>query len=286
MTYPYTTRFQALPGNINMAYIDEGSGERTILFIHGLANYALVWRKNIDYLKQYYRCIAIDLPGNGFSDQNEHPYSMKFFAETVYNFIKTLGLKKLCIAGHSMGGQIAMTTLINYPTCADSLILCAPAGFETFSPLDRTLYYSTIRLFDFVSSEEQSIRTVIERSFFHNHLQAESVIRELIALMKTYKLGYYRNMVEACVHSMLEEPVIDKLHLIKQPTLILFGSKDALIPNKLIHHTTTEKMASEVVKKLPNATLEFLPDCGHFLQWEKAEEVNKLIIRFLGTHGS
>src|SRR6267154_1761559 len=105
MTYPYKTYYIDLPGNCNIAYIDEGKGDQTLLFIHGLANYAMVWQKNIDYLRQFYRCVAIDLPGNGLSDKNEHPFDMRFFAETVYNFIQTLGLKNLCMVGHSMGGQ-------------------------------------------------------------------------------------------------------------------------------------------------------------------------------------
>src|SRR5471030_741637 len=99
-TYPYKTQSVALAGNCNINYIDEGSGTRTLLFIHGLANYALVWKKNIDYLKQYYRCIAIDLPGNGLSDRNDHTFSMNFFADTVHDFIDDLGLKNVTIVGH------------------------------------------------------------------------------------------------------------------------------------------------------------------------------------------
>ena len=139
-TYPYKTQYADLPGDCRIAYLDEGKGERTLVFIHGLANYALVWKKNIEYLSQYYRCIAIDLPGNGLSDKNPHPFSIKFFAESVNNFIAALGLTNVTIVGHSMGGQVAMTTAINYPTCADALVLCAPAGFEEFSAMDKTLY--------------------------------------------------------------------------------------------------------------------------------------------------
>ena len=281
VAYPYKTHHIALPGDCEIAYIDEGKGQRTLLFIHGLANYALVWKKNIDYLKQYYRCIAIDLPGNGLSDKNEHPYSMAFFAECVKNFIKALGLKNLCIAGHSMGGQIAMTTVMNYPECAEKLVLCAPAGFEEFSSFDKTLYYSTIHLYDFISSEEHTLRQTIENSFYHHHHQGESMVKELVEIMKTYKLNYYRKMIEACIKGMLEEPVCNRLQLIKQATLVLFGRNDALIPNKLLHHSSTEKIATDAVRKMPFGTLEILPDCGHFIQWEKADDVNRNIIFFL-----
>lgn len=281
ITYPYKTHFIDLPDNCRVAYMDEGGGDKTLLFIHGLANYAPVWKKNIDELKKYYRCIAIDLPGNGLSDQNNHKYSIHFFAKCVFNFISALKLKNVCIAGHSMGGQIAITTLLDHPDCATSLVLCAPAGFEKFSIMEKTMFHNSIHLFDFFTSDENNLRNTVENSFFHHHKQAESIVTDLIGLMKTYKVNYYHKMIEACVKAMLEEPVDNKLQLIKQPTLVMFGKNDALIPNKLVHHTTTEKIGAEGVKKMPDAKLEMIPDCGHFVQWEKASVVNDHIKEFL-----
>ncbi len=128
-TYPYKTYYAELPGNCRVAYIDEGTGPCTLLMVHGLANYALAWQKNVDYLKQYYRCIAIDLPGNGLSDQEDHPFTMNFFADTVFHFIQSLGLENVCLTGHSMGGQVSLMALLKYPNCASKLALVAPASF-------------------------------------------------------------------------------------------------------------------------------------------------------------
>ncbi len=281
VTYPYTTKKVQLPGNCEIAYIDEGKGERTLLFIHGLANYAMVWKKNIDYLRQYYRCIAIDLPGNGLSDRNDHAFGIKFFAKSVHDLITELGLTSVCLIGHSMGGQVAMATAIAYPKCAESLILCAPAGFERFSSLEKTMYYATLHMFDFISSEEHSLRKTIETSFFKNHSQGEGIVKELVGLMKTYTGGYYKKMVEACIRSMLEDSVFDQLDEITQHTLILFGDHDSFIPNRLIHHMSTEQLATEASERIKNSSLRIIPDCGHFVQIEKADEVNKYIIYYL-----
>lgn len=281
MTYPYKTNYKDLPGIGNIAYIDEGNGPRTLLFIHGLANYALVWKKNIDFLSQYYRCIAIDLPGNGLSGKEDRPYGMKFYAQSVNDFIQAMGLKNLTLVGHSMGGQIAMTTLIKYPGSAVSLVLCAPAGFEEFSTLDKTLYSNALHMFSYFSSDEQALRQAIENSFYRQQSQGESIIRELAGIMKTYKMHSYRKMVDASIKSMLDDTVYNQLDKLTLPTLVIFGRHDALIPNKLIHHTTTERLAKAAVQKMPDATLELLPDCGHFVQWEKADDVNRLIIQFL-----
>lgn len=280
-TYPYSVKKVSLPGNCEVAYIDEGRGDKTLLFIHGLANYALVWKRNIDYLKQFYRCIAIDLPGNGLSDQNPHPFSMKFFADLVNDLIDELGLSNVQLVGHSMGGQIALTSLVRHPNCAQSVILCAPAGFEVFTALDKTMYYSTLHLFDFISSEEHLLAQTIENSFYRFPSAAKTVISDLKELMRTYKSTYYRKMVDACIKSMVEDNVLNDLHKIEVPALIVFGKDDAFIPNKLLHHTTTEALAKTGAKKLKHSKLVLLADCGHFVQWEKEEEVNHAIIHFL-----
>jgi len=273
--------YAEIPGTGKMAHVDEGAGEKTLLFIHGLANYSMVWKKNIDYLKQHYRCIAVDLPGNGLSDRGEYPFTMQFFADSIISFIAVMKLKNVSIVGHSMGGQIAVTAALKKPDCAQALILCAPAGFEVFSTLERTMFHSSIHLMDFFSSEEQSLRHTIENSFYRHHRQGEDVIVELTKLMKTYKLQYYRKMIETCIKSMLSEPVFEQLNRVPHPTLVIFGKNDAMIPNKLLHHTSTEQLAKDSVKRMPAAMLELLPDCGHFLQWEKPEDVNRNIIIFL-----
>lgn len=282
ITYPYKTKSVELPGNCNITYIDEGKGPQTLLFIHGLANYAPVWKKNIDYLKQYYRCIAIDLPGNGLSDKNEHKFSMEFFADSVFHFVQALALNNPTIAGHSMGGQIALTLALKYPDCTDRLVLCAPAGFEQFSPMEISMYHSALHLIDYISSDENNLRKTIENSFYHHPTQGESIVTELAGILKTYKPNYYKKMIDACITSMLQDSVYGKLSLVKQHTLVIFGKHDALIPNRLIHHLSTEKLAADAVKQMPDAKLYIIPDCGHFVQWEQADKVNELVVAFVG----
>jgi pimeloyl-ACP methyl ester carboxylesterase len=88
-------------------------------------------------------------------------------------------------------------------------------------------------------------------------------------------------MIDACINAMLHEPVYEVLNTIQQPTLVLFGERDALIPNRLIHPVTTRQIALQGIQRLPNARLEMIERCGHFLQIEKADEVNELIASFL-----
>jgi len=265
-----------------MAYIDEGSGEQTLLFIHGLALYGKSWTKNIAALKQHYRCIAIDLPGNGHSDKGDYPYGIHFFAGCIYDFIVKLNLKNVTVVGHSMGSQIAIELVTGEPASFKKLVLCAAAGFETFKPWEKALYKSSIHLADMFSSEENSLRQVVYSSFFNNPSQSDEMLKELVSILKSHHIRDYRKMIEACIDGMMNEPVYDKLKLIQQPTLVIYGDHDVLIPNRLIHHYTTRHMAEEAIKQIPNATLKIIPKCGHLVQMEKPEVVNEYIKAFVG----
>lgn len=270
-----------LSNGCNVAYIDEGSGEQTLLFIHGLALYAKSWTKNIEYLKQDFRCIAIDLPGNGYSDKGDYPYGIHFFAGCIYDFMQRLNLRNVAVVAHSMGSQIAVELVTGAPSCCEKLVLCAPAGFETFKGWEKAIYKSSIHLVDFFSTEENSLRKVIYSSFFKQPKQSDDMITELVTIMKSYSISHYRKMIEGCLDGMLNEEVFDKLKLIQQSTLVIYGERDALIPNRFIHPITTRQLAEEGVKQIPNAKLILYPDCGHFVQIECADAVNKNIEGFV-----
>ena len=129
-----------------IAYAEDGSGEKTLLFIHGLSSTLEAWKKNIQGLKDDYRCIAVDLPGYGKSSRNSTNYSLNDYGGMLQEFIEKKDLKNVILVGHSMGGQIAMHTVLNYPGDFKKLVLIAPAGIETFSEQEATLMKASIPL--------------------------------------------------------------------------------------------------------------------------------------------
>lgn len=270
-----------LSNGSNVAYIDEGKGKQTILFIHGLATYSGTWAQNIQELKKSYRCVAIDLPGNGYSDKGDLPYSMHYYAACIYDFIQLMKLTNVVLCGHSMGGQIAMTLLLNAPEAPYQLILCAPAGFEQFNVFEKTMYRSFIGLADMFSTDESNLRSSVYNSFYKNPSQADGMLDEMSKILKTYPASNYKKMMDSSIQAMMNEPVYDRLSEIKARTLVVFGELDALIPNKLLHPISTDQLARMAVAKMPNAALTMIPFAGHFVQWEKADKVNEAIVDFL-----
>ncbi len=277
LCYQFSTKNIQLSGGENIFYIDEGVGLKTLLFVHGLANNALSWQQNIVHLRKKFRCIAIDLPGNGLSTVREVNFSMKYFSTVIIELIENLQLKEVILCGHSMGGQIVLNTALMFPEKFKQLILCASAGLEYFSPFEITIYKSGINFLDFFSTEENSLTKLIRSSFHHNTHQADEMIEDLIELMHRQPTGQYRKMVESCIDAMLKEPVYERLSEIKQQVLVIFGERDVLIPNRFLHPVTTRQFVEKEVRKIPQHHLQLFASAGHFIHWEKANEVNDLI---------
>ena len=81
---------------------------------------------------------------------------------------------------------------------------------------------------------------------------------------------------------MLDDPVHDDLEKISIKTLVVFGDKDMLIPNRYLHPTLTIQDVGDVAKdKVKNATVKYVENCGHFAQFEKFKKVNLLIQEFV-----
>lgn len=285
--YPYEVKKIDLPNGSNVAYIDEGSGEKTIVLVHGLGGYILSWKKNIPELSKNYRVIALDLPGYGKSSKNAEFYTIPFFSETIYQFLEALLLDKVVLAGHSMGGQIAIYTAYTYPEKIESLVLAAPAGFELFTPEDHEWFKKYVSKEAIINTPEFMIRQTFQNTFYKFPEDAEFMANDRISVKGTKEFEDYANAYAQSVFAMLNEPVFDKLKGIKQPTLVVYGNQDGLIPNKLLHPELTTKMVADSgMAQLPNATLVMIDESGHFPIFEKSEAFNKTMIKFLKNNQS
>jgi pimeloyl-ACP methyl ester carboxylesterase len=83
-----------------------GSGEPTLVFVHGWSCDARYWRFQIPYFSKKYRVIALDLAGHGHSGMSRTKYTMSSFGEDVRAVTEATGSNKVILIGHSMGGSV------------------------------------------------------------------------------------------------------------------------------------------------------------------------------------
>ncbi|KAF0202648.1 MAG: Alpha/beta hydrolase fold containing [Bacteroidetes bacterium] len=280
LEYPFQVRKITLDSGPEIAFVDEGEGD-VIIFIHGLGSYLPAWRKNIDSLKSDYRCIAIDLPGYGKSSKQPHSGKMTYYASVVKEFADKLGLKEVTLAGHSMGGQISMIAGLNYPDLVKNIILIAPAGFEKFTEGQKQWFRNVMTLEGVKNTMAEDIQTNLAVNFYNMPDDAEFMIIDRIVMRSADDFEHYCYAVVQSVNGMVNEPVIDLLPKISQPTLIIFGENDNLIPNRFLNPGKTKKIADIGKSKIPDSQLIMVKKAGHFVQFEKPEEVNGAIRQFL-----
>jgi pimeloyl-ACP methyl ester carboxylesterase len=245
--------------DINLAYTDQGDASLpVIVFIHGLTESIGSWASNIDELKENFRCIALDLPGHGLSEGGDHPYTPSFYEEIVVGFIKKLGFDQITVAGHSLGGQVAILLAVTNPKLVKRLILISPAGFEAFTEKDE--------------------HWIIEQAKSYS-AHAESF--DFLKMLPYYKRPS-RQVYLSSITGMLNQPVLEYLTKITQPALVIFGKEDPLIPNRFLHPLLSlNKVAEDGARKIPKAKLVIIKNAGHFVNMEKFSEVNSEIKAFI-----
>ncbi|MFO7446697.1 MAG: alpha/beta fold hydrolase [Ignavibacteriaceae bacterium] len=270
-----------MPGNPSIAYIDAGKGEHTIILVHGLASNAGFWRYNIGGLAKHFRVIAVDLPGYGKSQKDSYPYNMSFYAEQVKRLADHLNLDKFILAGHSMGGQTAITFALKHPERLEKLILASPAGFEKFQTGEGDWLRSVMTVEGVKKTTEDGIRRNLAANFYTWNDKREWMVEERVRMSKAEEFDEFAYAVVRSVNGMLDEPTFNKVGSITVPTLIIYGENDGLIPNPYLNPGFTKDVMQKGHTQIKNSELVEIPGTGHMLQIEKPEIFNNAVIEFV-----
>ncbi len=282
LPYPVATRDLDIDG-ITVAYSDSGRGDKTLLFIHGLNSYIPEWQANLPALAEHYRVVAVDLPGYGRSSKRNYRYSMDFFARVVERVIERLDLRHVTLVGHSMGGQIAMTHALLFPGRAESLVLIAPAGFETFTPGERAFILDQLDKNLVKLSPPEVIWAGLGSTVAGDiPKEAEFIYRDRVQIIGGPDFDGFCYAVVRSMAAMARGPVFDRLPSIHVPVLVIYGTDDRLIPNPLLHGGSTRSIAEAGVRRLPHARLVMVPGAGHFVNLERPDVVNREVVAFVG----
>jgi pimeloyl-ACP methyl ester carboxylesterase len=253
-----------------------------LFFVHGLGLNGLFWKYAFDHLRANYRCIAIDLPGHGYSWEQRGNFSMTFYAQVIRSCVEEMKLDEITLVGHSMGAQISVIAALQMPAIVERLILVSAAGIETFTNDEAQ---KIIQGAEFIFKTPQDVSQIIDSYKPQFSMHAER-IREMADDQITQgkeHFAEYSEMLIASVKGMLHEPIFSFLPHIHQPTLILYGEKDQLIPNKWVHPLMNIQQIEHVAQtKIIKSQAKLIPLCGHYLPFEQpaifAENVHHFLL--------
>ena len=258
---------------IRTRYHDVGSGE-ALLLLHGagpgasgLSNY----RRNVDALAERYRVLILDLPGFGGTD-NTLPEGGLFAAMGVFvrAFLEKLSIDRVSIVGNSMGGGIALEIALRAPDLVQRMVLMGGAGsLPTFTPMPTE---GLMRMFGFYAGEGptlQKLRAVISLLVFDQSAITDELLEERFAAATRPDVVANYIITKRVIEPLWREDLAS----LRQPTLLIWGREDRVIPLDA---------SFLLLRQIPNASLSVLPQCGHWIQWEKAAAFNALVLEFLG----
>lgn len=279
--YRFPTKFVKLEEG-EVAYVKEGHGKKTLLFVHGLSSNVDAWYRNIEELKDDFTCIAIDLPGYGKSYKNAGEFTATYFSEIISKVTDKLQLKNFILVGHSMGGQAAIKFAAKYPEKLEKLILIAPAGIEKFTTFEGDAMKMVMKQKTIMATTPEQIERNYNLNFYKMPNEADKMILERKNIVHAADFDLHALAIEKSVMGMLDDTVTEDLAKIITPTLILFAKNDMLIPNKYLHPLMTiDHVAEEAKTQVKNSKLIMIGEAGHFLQFEKPAEVNNEIKAFV-----
>ncbi len=255
--------------NVRVHYLDQGSGPPLVL-LHGLGSSTYSFRHNLPALSSRFRVVAPDMPGYGLSSRDVPDLSLTAQARYLASFLDQLGIERASIAGHSMGGSVAQRFALMWPDRVDRLVLIASTTDEymlrgawaSFMMAPFVPFFVTAVMHNPVLREQWVRRAVHDSSYLTPEIRANYA-------QPGHIIGHVAAYQRLMLHRRRDLPI--DVSAIKAPTLILWGDTDRVV--SLDHG---RRLAA-----IPDSRLELISKAGHWVQEERAEEVNALISGFL-----
>jgi len=250
-----------------------GKGKPLIL-VHGGQCRLESWRDMRPFLAQRFRVHAYDLRAHGQTVTPREPsQSQELWAEDLYRFIRSFGLRRVAVAGWSMGAAISLTFAIRHPEMLSHLILIG-ASSPLVRPTDRSGFEERRRLLESGASAEEIVKRTFEFTSKAFGPYATTENRQALEKLREDLLLFYSKpsaeIMEVTRASHAD--IASQLSSINCPTLIIVGDADIRTPMG---------MAESLNKELPHSYIKIICDCGHFYPYEKPDEVSSVVTSFL-----
>ncbi|MAQ18149.1 MAG: hypothetical protein CMN30_25550 [Sandaracinus sp.] len=246
--------------------------ELPILLIHGLGSSALLFARAWGALTaDGTRVIAVDLPGCGETRGPRHSMGLTFYVQHLLGVLDRRNIPAAHWVGHSMGAQISMLAALSLPERVAGMTLVSPAGLEPFDRVQRRLLLDLFRPASIAAARSRQVRAQMEAGFHRMPAEAEWLIQRRTNLSGG-QLERYAHAFSRGVRGMLDEPVHENLEKLTQPTKLVIGAQDALVPNRFFRPADTPtKLLQRAFPRFPNAEMAVIDRAGHLLPFEQPE---------------
>lgn len=253
-------------GGKKLRYLAVGEGTGTpLLMIHGFGADLGAFMFNQAALAEGRTVYAVDLPGHGSSAKDVGDGSPTALAADIGRFIDALGLQKVHLAGHSLGGAIAVLLAEKMPGKVASLLLIAPWGFgpEISSPFIEGFI---------AESRGKKLRPVLEMLVANPAMVTGDMVEDVLKFKRLDGALDALTKVGGQIARDNRQPgsVREAAAKLAIPTIVIWGEDDQVLPAK---HAEGLPGAVKVTK---------LAGAGHIVHMEKANDVNALITAFIG----
>ncbi len=268
-------------GTVNTRYWMEGEGYPVIL-IHGLSNCIEDWLLNFKIIAGQHRVYALDLIGHGRTDKPlSASYKIPDLARFITSFMDALGIKCAHLVGHSLGGAIALTVALNYPSYANKLVLVDSAGLgQECAILLRLL--SVPGLGEIMGSlalqGDVKKRMAFQRKSWPDPKNVPDEMIQLkyaATLWQDISKTYFKTLRALTnVWGMKKDaymPIVQGLPSLNNQVVVVWGENDDILP---------VSQAQIVKEKVPNARVEIFENCKHDPMIVNSQRFNQIVLEF------
>ena len=244
---------------VRVAYDDVGQGPEALVFVHGWAGDAQVWRNQVPALKGVARLIAVDLPGHGRSEKPEIHYTMDFMADAIAAVLDDAGVERAVLAGHSNGTPVIRQFYRRHPSRTEGLIVVDGALQAFFTPEQAAEFAAPLEDEGYLEYASDLIAGMLQTM---DEALAEDV---------------KSRMLETPAHVMASTVIEgNAAHLYTDETIDV-----PLIAIMANAPFWTEDYVAYVRELAPGCDYVVLDDVGHFLMLERPGRFNELVTEFV-----
>jgi pimeloyl-ACP methyl ester carboxylesterase len=263
-------------------YLIAGSGPPVVL-VHGITSSADTWADAMHGLARDHTVIAPDLLGHGASAKPRGDYSLGAYASGVRDLLAALGHDSVTIAGHSLGGGVAMQFAYQFPERTQRLVLVSSGGLgREVNLLLRAAALPGAELVLPLLTPSWLGRAVDGAGWAGSRLglrarpDVAEVVRGFLSLNDAEARAAFLHTLRAVIDTGGQRVSgHDRLYLASNlPTLVVWGERDPIIP--VAHaHAAQEAM--------PGSRLEIFAASGHFPHMDESVRFVDVLRDFLAT---